>query len=247
MRTTPLALGAATVTALTLTVPAAAHAAPAPAATKITGLRVGTDVTHHLTLSGRLTTKAGTTVGAGRRVIVETADDAHRRWFAYAKPLVTRADGTFQTDARHTSVHYTHGYYRVRFAGAPGFAATLSGDVRDRRVATRVTGWKVSTTRPRRGSTFTVRGYLQEKPGTAWKGLKGRRVSVEYCVKGGDCLNNLSLWHQISNYKSGTKGYFTTRIHVGAKARPIYVVYTFYGDSTHYVTWLVKPTLISPR
>ncbi|MEV5568454.1 hypothetical protein AB0L06_00270 [Spirillospora sp. NPDC052269] len=247
MRITTLALGTATVTALTLTVPAAARAAPPPIPTQITALRVGTDATRHLTLSGRLTTKAGTTVGAGRKVVIETADDTHRRWFTYATPLVTKADGTFHTDARKTGAHYTHGYYRVRFAGGPAFAATLSGDVRDRRIATRVTGWKVSTTHPRRGSTFTVRGYLQEKPGTAWKGLKGRRVSIEYCLKGGDCLNDLSLWHGLSNYKSGAKGSFTTRIHVGAKAKPIYIAYTFYGDSTHYVTWLVKPVLISPR
>ncbi|RFU39722.1 hypothetical protein DZF91_20910 [Actinomadura logoneensis] len=247
MRLTPLAWGTATVTALTLTAPATAHAAPAPTQTKITGLRVATDATRHLSLSGRLTTASGTSAGAGRQIIVETADAAHGHWFTYAKPLVTKADGTFKTDARHTSAHYLHGYFRVRFAGAPGLAATRSGDVRDRRIATRVTGWKVSTTHPRRGSTFTVRGYLQEKPGTTWKGLKGRRVSIEYCIKGGDCLNDLSLWHGLSNHKSDTKGYFSTRIRVAAKAKPIYLAYTFYGDSTHYVTWLVKPVLISPR
>ncbi|MEV4254641.1 hypothetical protein AB0J52_15940 [Spirillospora sp. NPDC049652] len=247
MRSTPLALGAATVTALTLAVPTAAQAAASPAPTKITGLRVSTKTTQQLTLSGRLTTRAGTSVGAGRKVIVETADDTHRRWYTYPKPLLTAADGSFRTDPKHVGAHYRHGYFRVRFAGAPGLAATVSGDVRDRRVATRVVGWKISTTRPRRGSTFTVRGYLQDKPGGTWKGLKGRRVAVEYCLKGGDCLNDMSLWHGISNYKSGAKGYFSTRIHVGAKAKPVYVAYTFYGDSTHYVTWLVKPVLISPR
>lgn len=247
MRSTSLALGAATVTALTLTVPTAAHAAASPTPTKVTGLRVHTDATRHLSLSGRLTTRAGTTAGAGRKVVIETADAAHRRWFTYAKPLLTKADGTFQTDPRHVGAHYLHGYYRVRFAGAPGLSATLSGDVRDHRIATRVAGWKVSTTRPHRGSSFTVRGYLQEIPGTTWKGLKGRRISVEYCLKGGDCLNDMSLWHGLSNYKSGAKGYFSTRIHVSAKAKPIYIAYTFYGDSTHYVTWLVKPVLVSPR
>ncbi|RMI38838.1 hypothetical protein EBO15_31595 [Actinomadura harenae] len=244
-----MALGAATaaVTALGLTVPAAAQAAPAPGATKITALRATTNATSRLTLSGRLTTRAGATVGAGRTVVIETADDTHRRWTALGKTLATKADGTFQTDPRHTGVHYRHGYYRVRFAGAPGLAATLSGEVRDRRIATRVTGWKVSTTHPRRGGSFTVRGHLQDKPGTTWKALKGRRVSVEYCLKGGDCLNDLSLWHGLSNYKSGAKGHFSNRIHVGAKAKPIYIAYTFYGDTTHYVTWLVKPTLVSPR
>ncbi|MCP2336659.1 hypothetical protein [Actinomadura rupiterrae] len=246
MRTASLALGAATVTALSLAVPAAAHAAPA-VPTKITGLTVSTKATWQLSLSGKLTTRAGQPVGAGRKIVIETADDARKHWRAMPKALFTKADGTFATDARHTAVIFEDGYYRVRFAGGPTFAATVSGEVRDRRIATRVAGWKVSTTRPRRGSSFTVRGYLQEKPGTSWKALKGRHVSVEYCLKGGDCLNDMSLWHAFSNYKSDSKGFFQTRVHVGAKAKPIYVAYTFYGDSTHYVTYLVKPVLISPR
>ncbi|MFC4911162.1 hypothetical protein [Actinomadura gamaensis] len=247
MRIAPLALGAATVTALTVAVPAAAHAAPSPLPTKITGLKVATRATGQLSLSGRLTTKTGGPVGAGRKLVVETADDTHRHWRALPKALVTKADGTFATDPRHTGARYRHGYYRVRFAGGPAFAATVSGEVRDRRISTRVAGWNVSTTHPRRGSSFTVRGYLQEKPGSSWKGLKGRRVSVEYCLKGRDCLNDMSAWHAFSDDKSGSKGFFQTRVQVGAKAKPIYVGYTFYGDSTHYVTWLVKPVLVSPR
>ncbi|MGK5552754.1 hypothetical protein ACSNOI_14195 [Actinomadura kijaniata] len=205
----------------------AAHAAPARSA--FTGFTISTTEVARVTVSGRLT--AADTATGGRTLLVETADDRGRGW----RPIkllrgermpVTRDDGSF--NVTYKDARYRHGHYRVRFAGDASVAPALSATVRDRRVDTRVSGWKVTPRKIRKGSYVTFSGVLQEKPGTSWKPLRSRTVWIEGRARG------TKTWYWYAKPRTDAKGRFKARFRV---SRDTYFVYTFYGDKTHYVTF----------
>ncbi|MFC9972719.1 hypothetical protein ACFVH6_17700 [Spirillospora sp. NPDC127200] len=240
-------LNAAVATAaLVAVVPAAnAHAAPAvraaaPAPTAITGVKAATAATGKLTVSGRLTTPGGT-VGAGRQIIVENADDRGKNWrrlhlFQGEKWPVTKADGSFAGTFR--SPFYAHGYFRFRFLGGPKYAASVSATLRDHRVNARVFGWKVAPTKIRKGSYVTFSGTLKEKPGSAYRPFKGQLVYIEGRVKGE------KKWYWYARPKTDAKGDFKARFRVYQDTS---FMYAYYGDKNHLVDFPVKTTFVNVR
>ncbi|MFI6517183.1 hypothetical protein ACIBF1_16635 [Spirillospora sp. NPDC050679] len=238
-------VAAAALVAVVPATAAAAHAAPAvraaaPTPTAITGVKVSTSATSVLTVSGRLTASRGA-VGAGRQIIVETADDQGRHWRRIQlakgeKWPVTKADGSFGGSYR--AIYYVHGYFRFRFLGGPKYAASVSGTVRDKRVNAMVFGWKVSPTKIRKGSYVTFSGTLKEKPGKGYVPFKGQTISIEGRVKGE------KKWYWYVRPKTDAKGNFKARFRV---YKDTYFLYMYYGDKNHHWDFPVKTTFVDVR
>ncbi|WP_067476923.1 hypothetical protein [Actinomadura hibisca] len=240
-----LSASVATAALLSVAPATAAHAAPAvraaaPAPTAVTGVSVASATDGRLTVAGKLTS-SGRTVGEGRQIIVETADDQGKNWrrlhlFKGEKWPVTKADGSF--GATFKSIYYPHGYYRFRFLGGPKYAASVSATVRDHRVNARVFGWKVTPTKIRKGSYVTFSGTLKEKPGATYRPFKGQVVSIEGIVKGA------KTWYWYKRPKTDAKGNFKVRFRV---YKDTYFIYAYYGDKKHLVDYPVKTTLVDVR
>ncbi|WP_067831931.1 hypothetical protein [Actinomadura kijaniata] len=231
-------IGAAVATVAFVGVAPAAHAAPAPAGTKIT-FSVSTKATGEVSLKGALSA-TGATVPAGRKLVVETRRAGTAKWYAFpasfGKAPATAAGGAFT--ASYTSVMFPHGYYRVRFAGDAELAAARSATVRDKRINSLVFGWKVSPRKIRKGSYVTFSGVLKHDPVRAYVPYQGRKIMIIGRARG------TKTWYWYAQPRTDAKGRFTARLRV---TRDFYFAYHYKGDATHYMDAPPKNVFVDVR
>ncbi|MFC0550253.1 hypothetical protein ACFFHJ_05090 [Planotetraspora thailandica] len=174
--------------------------------TSISGFTASVNASHILTVHG--------TVGpSGLKVpvLIEYSADGKTGWKT-AKTITV--GGAFTTTLK---APLTSGYYRAHVLNATYYKGTVSHAVKAARTLTRIAGLKVSATRVKKNSYFTVTGTLQKYSG-GWKALTGQRVQIVFHVKGGTAL------HLYSTPLTGTGGKFTARIKATREAywKPMY-------------------------
>lgn len=240
MRRTLSVVGATAVSAALLAAPPAQAAqAAGPAPTHVTGFKISTTADAKLTVSGKLTAE-GTTVGAGTPLVIETANASRKGWRklpltkGQAQPK-TKAGGAF---SGRYYIYFPHGYYRVRFAGGPALKATVSAEVRDKRINAYTTKWKVTPRKVRKGGYVTFSGLFSHNPGTKYVPYKGRRVYIVGRIKG------QKKWYWYARPTTNSKGYFKARFKV---YKDMYFQYQYPGDKTHYWDFPQKSTFVDVR
>jgi hypothetical protein len=122
------------------------------------------------------------------------------------------------------------GYYRAGIAATTYNTGSTSHVVKAGRTQTRIVGVKVSSTRVKRNSYFTITGFLQ-KYSAGWKGLKGQRVWIVFHLKGSTAL------HVYAKPLTGTAGKFTAKIKA---TRDAYWVPAYAGATGYYAAPAAK-------
>src|SRR5258708_3870318 len=122
-----------------------------------------------------------------------------------AQPLTTQAGGAF---SGNFWVAYSHGYYRIRYAGSTTLVAAMSKEVRDPRINAFVFGWKVSPRKIHKGAYVTFSGVLKQKPGTSWKPFPGQLVYIVGRIKGS------KTWYWYARPKTDSMGRFMAKIKI---------------------------------
>ncbi|GII52370.1 hypothetical protein Pth03_07590 [Planotetraspora thailandica] len=153
-------------------------------------------------------------------VRIEYSADGKTGWKTAKSGTVT---GGFSTSLK---APLAMAYYRAEIVAAPYYKGSTSRVLKVGRAPTRITGLKVSTTRVKKGSYFTITGVLQ-KYSSGWKALTGQRVSIVYHVKGGTAL------HLYGSVLTGTGGRFTAKIKA---TREAYWMPRYPGGTAYYAT-----------
>ncbi|MFI6517184.1 hypothetical protein ACIBF1_16640 [Spirillospora sp. NPDC050679] len=218
----------------------AAQAAAAPAPTKISDFRFVSEHYGLIRLSGKMTATGATALG-GRQLIVEYATAKNGKWVRLPllkgyKPLVTGRLGGFQGTAfvgytvengKKRVIGAANSYWRVRFAGDAKLRAATSGVVRDPRIDSSITSWKI-TTKLRKGGYVYVSGVLKHQvggPGKPYVPYKGRLVYINGLVKGE------KEWYWYARPKTDAKGRFSAKFRV-YKDTQFQAIH--YADKGHY-------------
>ncbi|MFG2005741.1 hypothetical protein ACGFNU_41995 [Spirillospora sp. NPDC048911] len=244
MRRTLSTFGAVALAApLLAVVPASAHAAAEAPASKIVGFKISTTKDARLTVSGRLTAVDGSSVSAGKELVIETAPATQKsKWKRLplgtkTKPvkLKTREGGAF-SGTYYTG--YVHGWYRIRFAGGPLLKPTLSAVVRDTRINALTKKWKVTPRKLRKGGYVTFSGVLTHDPKNRYVPFGGQRVYIVGRIKG------QKKWYWYARPKSNSKGYFKARFKV---YKDMYFEWYYEGNATHYWDFPLKSTFVDVR
>jgi len=106
------------------------------------------------------------------------------------KTLTTVHDSTSNlTFSATLTVPLSTAYYRTRISDGAFYTASTSPAIKTGRTVTRITGFKVSATRVKKGKSFTISGTLQRYSG-CWKALAHQNIWIKRRRQG----NMICIW-----------------------------------------------------
>jgi hypothetical protein len=140
---------------------------------------------------------------------------------SFWKPL---PDRTIQISQLFPIAMSATAYYRAEIVAAPYYKGSTSSVLKVGRTLTRIAGVKVSATRVKKNTYFTIKGTLQ-RYSSGWKALTGQRVQIVFHIKGSTAL------HLYSTPLTGSGGTFTAKIKA---TREAYWVPTYAGATGYY-------------
>ncbi|GAA4580084.1 hypothetical protein GCM10023194_07420 [Planotetraspora phitsanulokensis] len=188
-------------------------------------VKVGTSVTSvgGFTASvnaNHVATVRGTVGPSGLKVPVRIEYSSNGKTGWHTAKVLT-AGGAFSTTLK---TPLNTGYYRAEILSAKYYKGSTSRVVKAGRTPTRIAGVKVSATRVKKNTYFTIKGTLQRYL-SGWKGFKGQRVRLVFHIKGSKAL------HLYARPLTGTGGKFTAKIKA---TREAYWTTTYLGATGYY-------------
>jgi hypothetical protein len=127
-------------------------------------------------------------------------------------------------------------YYRARIVEGTHVKGSTSSVVKAGRIVTRITGVKFSSTKVRKGATFTISGTLQRYTSGKWRPMAKQKVWMVFRLKGS------STRYTYSKPVTGTNGRFVAKIKASKSA---YWLPTFYAPAGYYSSSAAKPIFVT--